>query len=76
MPPRTSARPRPAKQRGTEPTRRAFPRFSLHTVTRGEFGYAAFLIDNDTGDTWLLDVDLSWKKIARTARRARPKAKR
>jgi hypothetical protein len=45
---------------------RLFPRYDIEVVTRAETGYAAFLIDHDTGDSWIFDVDLTWKKIKRS----------
>ncbi len=58
---------------------REYPRYDIKTVSRGEGGFAAFLIDHDTGDSWVFDVDLSWKKIRRSGKRAkvrRPRRKR
>jgi hypothetical protein len=52
---------------------REYPRYDIKTVTRGDAGFAAFLIDHDTGDSWVFDVDLSWKKIRRSNKIAKPR---
>ena len=52
---------------------REYPRYDFKTVARGEGGYAACLIDHDTGDSWVLDVDLAWKKIRRSNKSAKPR---
>jgi len=44
---------------------RAFPRFDIKLVPSGQF-YAAFLIDHDTGEHWILDSDMTWKKIRKS----------
>ena len=54
-------------------TERPFPRYDIKVVNRGASGgYAAFLIDHDSGDSWVFDVDLTWKKIRRTNKIAKP----
>ena len=55
-------------------TPRQFPRYDIKTVTRGDVGFAAFLIDHDTGESWVFDRDLQWKKIRRSNRTATVKA--
>jgi hypothetical protein len=71
--PRESKRSRAPLSQDRTNAERNFPRYDIKTVSRGESGYAAFLIDHDTGDSWVFDVDLSWKKIRRSAQAARPK---
>lgn len=46
---------------------RHFPRFDIKVVTRGDIGFAAFLIDHDSGDSWVFDIDLTWKRIRRSS---------
>jgi hypothetical protein len=54
-----------------------YPRYDIKTVTRGDAAFAAFLIDHDTGDSWVFDTDLTWKKIRRSDKIAKPqRAKR
>lgn len=55
---------------------REYPRFDIKLVTRGDVGYAAFLIDHDTGDSWALDTDLTWKPIPRSKTPAKRRAAR
>jgi hypothetical protein len=55
---------------------RPFPRFDIKVVTRGDVGFAAFLIDHDTGDSWVFDRDLTWKRIRRSTKEAKPAAVR
>jgi hypothetical protein len=52
-------------------TERQFPRYDINVVTRAGAGFAAFLIDHDTGDSWVFDVDLKWKKIRRSSKFAK-----
>jgi hypothetical protein len=52
---------------------RQYPRYDIKVVTRGDAGYAAFLVDLDTGDSWIFDRDLTWKKIRRSSAFANPK---
>jgi hypothetical protein len=54
---------------------REYPRYDIKTTTRGDAGFAAFLIDHDTGDSWFFDVDLTWKKIPRSNKIAKPRRK-
>jgi len=51
---------------------RQYPRFDIKPITRGDGGFAAFLIDHDTGDSWIFDIDLTWKKIRRSSKSAKP----
>lgn len=51
---------------------RQYPRYDIKTVSRGDASFAAFLIDHDTGDSWVFDVDLTWKKIRRSSASAKP----
>jgi hypothetical protein len=46
---------------------RQYPRYDIKVATRAEAGYAAFLIDHDTGESWFFDVDLTWKKIRKAS---------
>ncbi len=45
---------------------REYPRYDIKAVQRGDPGYAAFLIDHDTGESWVLDADCVWKKLRRS----------
>ena len=54
----------------TKPERQ-YPRFDIRLVARGDVAYAAFLIDHDTGESWVFDRDLTWKKIRRSNRAAK-----
>jgi hypothetical protein len=55
---------------------RHFPRFDIRVVTRGDVGFAAFLIDHDSGDSWVFDHDLTWKRIRRSSKAAKTSAVR
>jgi hypothetical protein len=52
---------------------RAYPRYDIKAVSRGDAGFAAFLIDHDTGDSWVFDMDLTWKRIRRSGKSAKPR---
>jgi hypothetical protein len=54
---------------------RHFPRYDVVTAQNGYQGYAAFLIDHDTGDTWIFDRDLKWKPIIKSKTPAKASAK-
>lgn len=45
---------------------REYPRYDIKAIARGDSGYAAFFIDHDTGESWILDSDLIWKKLRRS----------
>jgi hypothetical protein len=44
---------------------REYPRYDIKAIARGD-SYVAFFIDHDTGESWLLDSDLIWKKLRRS----------
>ncbi len=53
---------------------REYPRFDIRLATFGESELAAFLIDHDTGQTWLLDKQ-KWVSIPRSNQRPKKKSK-
>ncbi len=55
---------------------REFPRYDIKVVTRPDSGYAAFLIDHDTGDSWIFDIDMTWKKIRKSGQPMKGHSKR
>jgi hypothetical protein len=55
---------------------REYPRYDIRAVSRPEGGFAAFLIDHDTGDTWRLDANSTWKKLRRASVSAKTKRAR
>lgn len=56
-----------ADEEETECEDREYPRYDIRTVTKSEGGYAAFLINHDTGESWILDESLTWQPIRRAA---------
>jgi len=55
---------------------REYPRYDIKAVSKGDGGFAAFLIDYDTGESWFFDPDFSWKKIRRSSESAKPRRPR
>jgi hypothetical protein len=51
------------EEKNMQASNRSYPQWDIKVVPSGESSYVAFLINHDSGRSWILDGNFNWREI-------------